>query len=84
MGSDGVQERNAIGGVEFLVAIRRFHEQGPYAPCLVIAVLPDAVEQLHWRTVVEDLASDLQMGSGCDLWAPYRPDDRGVHGNLLS
>jgi hypothetical protein len=60
------------------------HEQRPDAPCLLIFVVSDAVEQLNWHTVVEDLASDVQVGSGCDLRARCRPDRRGLHGNLLS
>lgn len=81
---DGVEVRDAIGGMEFLVAIRTLHEQGPDAPCLLIFVVSDAVEQLNRRTVVEDLASDLQMGSGCGLWVCCRPDHRGLHSNGLS
>ena len=47
-------------------------------------VMIHTVEQLNRRTVVEDLAPDLQVGSGCELWARCRPDHRGILGNLLS
>jgi len=81
---DGVQVRDVIGGMESLVAIGRFHKQGTDAPCLLMFVVSHAVEQLNRSTVVEDLASDLQMGSGCGRWARCRPDRRGIHCNHLS
>ena len=59
-----MQEGDAIGGTELLVAVGRLDEQGPDAPCLVLPVMIDTVEQLNRRTVVEDLAPHLQGGFG--------------------
>ena len=59
---DRVQERNEIGEAELFVAVRRLHKERPDAPCLLMPIMMDAIEQLNRRTIVEDLASDFEAG----------------------
>ena len=57
-----MQERDEIGAAELFVAVRRLDKERPDAPCLLMPIMMDAIEQLNWRTIVEDLASDFEAG----------------------
>jgi hypothetical protein len=81
MRPDRVQVRDEIGGKKMLDSIRRLHEQRPDAPCLFVFVVSHAVEQLDRSAIVEDLVSDLEIGSECRFWARCRPDHQGLHLN---
>jgi len=65
--------------MELLIAIGRVHKEGPDVPGFAIGVMIDAVEQLNGHTVVEELASDLQVSSGRRLCISRQSGDWSPH-----
>jgi len=80
---DRVQKRDDIRPVKPVVPIGCLYEQRADSPCLVVFVVVDTIKQLQGHAVVEDLASDFQVGHGSRLFIPRPAVHREFQGLCL-